>query len=73
MAAGGLLRSFGVMPTTHDANPWRPLVLETHGLTKRFGERVVVEGVQKVKPGVVVNPKPAAEPVTTATPAVPGK
>jgi RND family efflux transporter MFP subunit len=37
------------------------------------GERVVVEGVQKVKPGMVVNPKPAAEPATTATPAVPGK
>jgi len=31
------------------------------------GERVIVEGVQKVKPGVVVNPKPAAEPATTPT------
>jgi len=32
------------------------------------GERVVVAGVQKVKPGMVVNPKPAAEPATPATP-----
>jgi len=29
------------------------------------GERVIVEGIQKVKPGMVVNPKPAAEPATT--------
>ena len=29
------------------------------------GERIVVEGIQKVKPGMVVNPKPAAEPTTT--------
>jgi RND family efflux transporter MFP subunit len=28
------------------------------------GERVVVEGIQKVKPGMVVSPKAAAEPVT---------
>jgi RND family efflux transporter MFP subunit len=34
------------------------------------GDRVVVEGIQKVKPGMVVNPKPAAEPATTpGTPA----
>jgi membrane fusion protein, multidrug efflux system len=31
------------------------------------GDRVVVEGIQKVKPDMVVNPKPAAEPAT-ATP-----
>jgi membrane fusion protein (multidrug efflux system) len=37
------------------------------------GERVVVEGIQKVKPGMVVNPKPAAEPATPATPTAPGK
>ena len=37
------------------------------------GERVVVEGIQKVKPGIVVNPKPVAEPATTATPAASGK
>jgi membrane fusion protein (multidrug efflux system) len=34
------------------------------------GERVIVEGVQKVKPDMVVNPKPAAE---TATPTATGK
>jgi membrane fusion protein (multidrug efflux system) len=34
------------------------------------GERIVVEGIQKVKPGMVVDPKPAAEPATTpGTPA----
>ena len=34
------------------------------------GDRIVVEGIQKVKPDMVVNPKPAAaEPATTATPA----
>ena len=33
------------------------------------GDRVVVEGIQKVKPGMVVDPKPAAEPATTPTPA----
>ena len=32
------------------------------------GERVVVEGIQKVKPGMVVNPKPAPEPTAPATP-----
>jgi len=37
------------------------------GLTP--GERVVVEGIQKVKPGIVVSPKPAAEPATPETPA----
>ena len=31
------------------------------------GDRVVVEGIQKVKPDMVVNPKPAAEPATTPT------
>ena len=31
------------------------------------GERVVVEGLQKVKPGMVVNPKPAAEPTPTTS------
>ena len=34
------------------------------------GDRVIVEGVQKVKPDMVVNPKPAAE---TATPTAAGK
>ena len=34
------------------------------------GDRVIVEGVQKVKPDMVVDPKPAAE---TATPTAPGK
>ena len=29
------------------------------------GERIVVEGIQKVKPGMVVDPKPAAEPAAT--------
>jgi membrane fusion protein (multidrug efflux system) len=33
------------------------------------GERVVVEGIQKVKPGIVVSPKPVAEPATPGTPA----
>ena len=34
------------------------------------GERIVVEGIQKVKPGMVVDPKPAPEPATTpGTPA----
>ena len=33
------------------------------------GDRIVVEGLQKVKPGMVVNPKPAAEPTPPATPA----
>jgi RND family efflux transporter MFP subunit len=37
------------------------------------GERVVVEGLQKVKPGMVVSPKPAAEPATPATPTASGK
>jgi len=37
------------------------------------GERVVVEGLQKVKPGMVVSPKPAAEPATSATPTASGK
>ena len=37
------------------------------------GERVVVEGIQKVKPGMVVSPKPAAEPATPTTPAASGK
>jgi RND family efflux transporter MFP subunit len=37
------------------------------------GERVVVAGIQKVKPGMVVSPKPAAEPATSATPTAPGK
>jgi membrane fusion protein (multidrug efflux system) len=37
------------------------------------GDRVVVEGIQKVKPGMVVDPKPAAEPATPATPAASGK
>jgi len=34
------------------------------------GDRVIVEGVQKVKPDMIVNPKPAAE---TATPTAAGK
>jgi ABC-2 type transport system ATP-binding protein len=38
-------RSVGVMSTTHDTNQSRPVVLETFGLTKRFGERVVVDDV----------------------------
>jgi membrane fusion protein (multidrug efflux system) len=33
------------------------------------GDRFVVEGIQKVKPGMAVNPKPAAEPATPGTPA----
>jgi membrane fusion protein (multidrug efflux system) len=33
------------------------------------GDRIVVEGIQKVKPDMVVNPKPAAEPATAGTPA----
>jgi len=37
------------------------------------GERVVVEGLQKVKPGMVVNPKPAAERATPAAPTAAGK
>lgn len=37
------------------------------------GDRVVVEGIQKVKPDMVVNPKPAAEPATPTTPTAPGK
>jgi len=37
------------------------------------GDRIVVEGIQKVKPGMVVNPKPAAEPAAPAAPAAPGK
>jgi RND family efflux transporter MFP subunit len=37
------------------------------------GERVVVEGIQKVKPGMVVNPKQPAEPATPATPTATGK
>jgi len=32
------------------------------------GERVVVEGIQKVKQGMVVDPKPAPEPTAPATP-----
>ena len=28
------------------------------------GDRVIVEGIQKVRPDMVVNPKPAAETVT---------
>jgi len=36
------------------------------------GERVVVAGVQKVKPGMVVNPKPAAEPAAPTTPTASG-
>jgi RND family efflux transporter MFP subunit len=36
------------------------------------GDRVVVEGIQKVKPGMVVDPKPAAEPAP-ATPAASSK
>ena len=30
------------------------------------GERVVAEGVQKVRPGMIVNPKPYAAPAETA-------
>jgi len=37
------------------------------------GDRIVVEGIQKVKPGIVVNPKPVAEPATPAAPTAPGK
>jgi len=37
------------------------------------GDRIVVEGIQKVKPGMVVNPKPAAEPAAPAAPTAPGK
>ena len=33
------------------------------------GDRIVVEGIQKVKPDMVVNPRPAAEPTPTAAPA----
>ena len=33
----------------------------------KLGERVVAEGVQKVKPGMLVNPKPLA-PASTAAP-----
>ena len=42
-------------------------------LPRIHGERVVVEGIQKVKPGMVVNPKPAAEPAAPAAPTAPGK
>ena len=38
-------RSFGVMQTTHDTNQSGPPRLETFGLTKRFGDRVVVDDV----------------------------
>lgn len=37
------------------------------------GDRVIVEGIQKVKPGMVVDPQPAAEPATAGTPAASGK
>jgi membrane fusion protein (multidrug efflux system) len=37
------------------------------------GDRIVVEGIQKVKSGMVVNPKPAAEPAAPAAPTAPGK
>src|SRR5207245_9467103 len=37
------------------------------------GDRIVVEGIQKVKPGMGVNPKPAAEPAAPAAPTAPGK
>ena len=37
------------------------------------GDRVIVGGIQKVKPDMVVNPKPAAEPAATGTPTPPGK
>ena len=37
------------------------------------GDRVIVGGIQKVKPDMVVNPKPAAEPAATGTPTAPGK
>ena len=37
------------------------------------GDRVVFEGIQKVKPGMVVDPKPAAEPATPGTPTAPGR
>jgi RND family efflux transporter MFP subunit len=37
------------------------------------GELIVVEGIQKVKPGMVVIPKPAADPATPAAPTAPGK
>lgn len=36
------------------------------------GDRVIVEGVQKVKPGMVVDPRPAAEPSTSGAPAASG-
>ncbi len=38
-------RSFGVMTTLYGTNQLRPFALETDGLTKRFGERVVVDDV----------------------------
>ena len=38
-------RSFGVMRTLNDTNQLRPFALETDRLTKRFGERVVVDDV----------------------------
>ncbi|HEX3347630.1 MAG TPA: efflux RND transporter periplasmic adaptor subunit [Acetobacteraceae bacterium] len=41
------------------------LAVVTSGL--QDGETVVVEGVQRVRPGIVVNPAPASGPVTTAS------
>ena len=37
------------------------------------GERVIVEGIQKVKPGVVVDPKQVAESATPAASTASGK
>lgn len=43
-------RSFGVMRTLNDTNQLRPFALETDRLTKRFGERVVVDDVTVAVP-----------------------
>jgi ABC-2 type transport system ATP-binding protein len=45
MWQGPARRSFGDMTTLPDTNQLRPFALETDGLTKRFGERVVVDDV----------------------------
>jgi len=42
----------------------------TNGLTE--GDSVIVEGIQRVRPGLVVAPAPAEAPPSGAAPAAPG-
>jgi membrane fusion protein (multidrug efflux system) len=55
--------------TVTTGSAWEGLRVITKGVSA--GERVVVEGFQKVRPGMVVAPKPAPPEATGAAPAAP--